>query len=576
MGICTAGLTMEEKETVAQLAETGGAQYDGRLELGFTSVLIAQHPEGAKYEAAVANDIPVVHIGWLYACLEGQILVDEEEFALRPEADDSNLQPTYIAVNQQKNAQELVAVLPGLVKRYRRNQDEEGDGEEDWMDLFDGCVIYLLGFPPQMNALLQRLGRTGMGTIYHNVVVRQVTHVVVSASLSDKHTLESIRSRVIAANAEGGVHFVSASWILDCVKWLELQPEELYPVEFDVHAPEPAPGTAISVPEVPVVQQELEVREETTSEAVTLSEDLLQTGDGNSILVTPDKSSSRKKRTHIFDGYSFLLLCRDPEDKHMIEPMLKEIRGDRGGAEAIALAAIDFPRVDPEQFSFVSHVVVCTGVVMDEKEALKVQEKIHSIQREQRNNEAEEEHSAEADTADGKARKRSRHKPRQRMLQFVSDLWVNCSLAARTKLSYSSHELFGVSANYPRALFSSVVPLPGFHDVVASTSVYIGIEQLVVLELLRIAGAHVTRKMNSSNTHLICLKPFGMKFEKATKWGLHVVRARWVVDSLLQGKRLSEDLPDFRVVEDEESSSFTHLTSEKTILSQSSLHSATT
>lgn len=273
MGICTAGLTMEEKETVAQLAETHGAQYDGRLELGFTSVLIAQHPEGAKYEAAVANDIPVVHIGWLYACLEGQMLVDEEEFALRPEAEDPSLQPTYIAVNQQKDAQELVNELPAIVRRYRRNQSEEEDDgeEEDWMDLFDGCVFYLLGFPPQMNALLQRLVRTGMGTIYHSVVIRQVTHVVVSASLSDKHTLEAVRSRVVAGNAEGEVHFVSASWILDCVKWLDLQPEELYPVEFDVHAPEPAPGAVTVVPKAPVVERrEVEVQEEANREALAV------------------------------------------------------------------------------------------------------------------------------------------------------------------------------------------------------------------------------------------------------------------------------------------------------------------
>ncbi|KAE9031969.1 hypothetical protein PR001_g10819 [Phytophthora rubi] len=585
LGICTTGLTMEEKETVAQLAETHSAQYDGRLELGFTSVLIAQHPEGAKYEAAVANDIPVVHIGWLYACLEGQMLVDEDEFALRPEAEEVSLQPTFIAVNQQKEAQELVNELPEIVTRHRRNQnekdeEEDEDGDEDWMELFDGCVFYLLGFPPRMNTLLQRLVRTGMGTIYHNVVIRQVTHVVVSASLSDKHTLEAIRTRVIAANSEGEVHFVSAGWILDCVKCLDLQPEELYPVEFDVHAPEPAPGAAAGASKVllaaPVEQPVAEVHEEDNSEEVALSEDLLQNGDGSSILTTPEKPSSKKKRTHIFAGYSFLLLCRNPEDKHMIKPMLKELRGERGGAEAIALAAIDFPHVDPEQFSFVSHAVVCTGAVMDEQKALKMQEHIHSIQRDQRLNEAEEDNDAEVDEEDGRPRKRARHKPRQRMLQFVSDLWVNCSLAARTKLSFSSHELFGVSANYPRALFTSPVPLPGFHDVVASTSVYIGIEQLVVVELLRVAGAHVTRKLNTNNTHLICLKPWGMKFDKATKWGLHVVKARWVVDSLLQGKRLSEDIPDFQVVEGDESSSFTHLTSEETVMSQSSPRSSTT
>jgi hypothetical protein len=42
LGICTAGLSVEEKASVAQMATAQGAQYDGRLELGFTSVLIAQ------------------------------------------------------------------------------------------------------------------------------------------------------------------------------------------------------------------------------------------------------------------------------------------------------------------------------------------------------------------------------------------------------------------------------------------------------------------------------------------------------------------------------------------------------
>ncbi|KAG2767877.1 hypothetical protein JG687_00008129 [Phytophthora cactorum] len=570
MGICTAGLTMEEKEAVAQQATANGAQYDGRLELGFTSILIAQHPEGAKYEAAVANDIPVVHLGWLYACLERKMLVEEEEFALRPEAEASSLQPTYIAVNQQKDVQELVATLPEIVRKYRHKEDQEED--EDWMDLFDGCVLYLLGFSPQMNALLQRLIRTGMGTIYHNVVIRHVTHVVVSASLSDKQTLEAIRVRVIAANAVDELHFVSASWLIDCVKCLDLQPEELYPVEFDVHVPESAalvlPSTCISTHLAPIEQKRAEA-EETSSDPVILSEDLLEKSDGNSILVTPEKPTPTKS-TAIFSGYSFLLLCRDSDDNHMIKPMLKEIRGKRGGAEAIALAAVDFPRLDPEQFSFISHVVVCTGVVMDEQEALKMQERIHQIQRDLRNNEAD----AGEEISD-RPRKRARQdkKPRQRMLQFVSDLWVNCSLAARMKLSFSSHELFGVSAYRPRALFTSPVPLPGFQDVIASTSVYRDVEQLVVMELLRLAGARVTRKLSAQNTHLICKTAFSMKLAKARKWGLYVVKARWVVDSLLQGKRLSEDNPDFEVVVEDEASTLAH-TAEDTVLSQSSPRSA--
>ncbi|KAL4166707.1 hypothetical protein KRP22_013960 [Phytophthora ramorum] len=591
LGVCTAGLTVKEKETVEQLATTHGAQYDGRLELGFTNVLIAQHPEGAKYEAAVANGIPVVHLGWLYACVERDMLVEEEEFALRAEAENASLQPTYIALNQQRSAQELVSTLPEIVSKYRRGHNEgrrylEEEDEEDWMDLFDGCVLYLLGFSPQMKTLLQRLIRTGMGTIYHNVVIRQVTHVVVSASLSDRQTLEAIQSRVITAGAEGEVYFVSASWLLDCVRCQDLQPEELYPVEFDVHAPEPVPGTGadalhlegsvgVSIPQAPIEYKQVEADAEASLEPVTLSEDLLQDGDGRSILATRGQAnlSPRKKRTNIFAGYSFLLLCRDPEDKHLIKPMLKSLRGELGGAEAIALEAIDFHLIDPKQFAFVSHAVVCTGALVDQRAALEIQQRIHDIQRNNRDNGADQE--ADADL-DDRPVKRTRHdldddrqKPRQRMLQFVSDLWVNCSLAARTKLSFTSHELFGVSANQPRALFTAAVPLSGFQDVKVSTSVYRDVEQLVVAELLRVAGAHVTRKMSEHNTHLVCRIPHGMKYVKAMEWGLHVVKARWVVDSLLQGTRLSEHNPDFQVA-DEDEPNFAQTASQETALSQSS------
>ena len=48
MGVCTSGLTGEAKDTVEHLATTLGAQYDGRLELGFTSVLIAQVRENLQ------------------------------------------------------------------------------------------------------------------------------------------------------------------------------------------------------------------------------------------------------------------------------------------------------------------------------------------------------------------------------------------------------------------------------------------------------------------------------------------------------------------------------------------------
>lgn len=563
MRICTTGLTMEEKELVSQLVTTNGGQYDGRLESGFTTILIARHAVGAKYEAAVATDIPVVHLGWLYACLERQLLVDEDDFALRFKAKDRKLQSTNIAIHQQKATQDLVKNLTAIVQKFRlRNGCTNVN--EDWMDLFDGCVVYFLGFSPHFHALLQRLIRSGMGTIYHQMVVHHVTHVVVSASLNDKQTLEAIRARVVAANYMNMVHFVSASWIIDCVKCLDLQPEELYPVELDECVSEP-PSRAFVTNESSVLLDSncTNVAKEVNKELITVSENSIENVDMTSTL-EPSELTEEKK--NIFSGYSFLLLCRDPGDKHLIKPLLKKIR-ESGGAEAYALLAMDFIHLDPEQFSFITHAVVCTGVIMDEPEALKMQERIHHIQRQVRR--------AQVDTKEQEIENKSslQNKPRQRMLQFVPDLWLTCSLAANTKLSFSSHELFNISAHRPRALFPCPVPITGFHDVVASTSVYLDVEQLVVIQLLQLAGAQVTKKLSTQNTHLICRKAIGMKFAKATKWGLHVVKARWVVESLLQGKRLSEDHPDFQVVEDEDGHVVAHAASEGLVLSQASSRS---
>ncbi|RLN69182.1 hypothetical protein BBJ29_007925 [Phytophthora kernoviae] len=399
--VCTAGLPMEEKESVAELVTTHGAQYESRLESGFTNVLIAQRPEGAKYEAAIANDIPVVHVAWLHACLERQMLAEEEEFALRSEGESENLQPTHIAAKLRQDAQELVADLPQIVKRYRRSQREENvelksqatdaeeDSDDDWMDLFDGCVLYLLGFSPQMKTMLHRLIRTGMGTIYDNMVVRQVTHVLVSASLSDQQTLETIQARVIHANAEGEVHFVSAQWLLDCVKCQHLEPEELYPVEFDVHVPETGTGNIdaapsfgvgdVGVPRLPIEVVQLNPGSEANPISSVISEDLLENKDGENVLneVKANLTPESKKKNKLFPGYAFLLLCRNPEDEFLIKPMLKGLRGLHGGAEALALASSDFPHVDPEQFAFVTHAVMCCGAVLDEQAALTMQQRCY-------------------------------------------------------------------------------------------------------------------------------------------------------------------------------------------------------
>ncbi|RLN86994.1 hypothetical protein BBJ28_00023681 [Nothophytophthora sp. Chile5] len=555
--VCTTGLTPEERESVAHLATTQGAIYDGDLDVELTNVLIAQ-----KYEAAVENGIPVVHVAWLHACMERRVLVEETEFALQSDDGSSGPKPTHIAATLQLEAQELVAKLPELVEKHRSSHQESGDPEGEWMDLFDGCVLVLLGFPPRMETWLQRVIRTGMGTIYYDLVPHQVTHVVVSASLSDVQALETLQSRVAAANAQGELHFVSTRWVLDCAKCQRLEPEELYPVELDTHAPEPERGSgsgqsthdAVRIPLEPL---KTEAEEEWSSSALAPPEDLSQPDSLASDQVDP---APQPESEGVFHGCAFLLLCRTPDDQQLIQPMLEDLRSGRG-AEAFALSASDFGHVDPEQFAFLTHAVVCCGAELDEREALLMQRRFHEIQCNQDEEGDDEAAATEEETEDRRrSRKRPRtsinrdqKQPRRRRLRFVSDLWVNCCLAAGLKLSYASHELFALTAQQPRPLFPSKLPLRAFRGVRACTSVYMSVDKLVVTELLRLAGARVTSSLSRRNTHLICLKPFGMKFEMATRWELSVVTARWVVQSLLHGERLNEKSAEFQVLDDGES-----------------------
>ncbi|RLN97644.1 hypothetical protein BBJ28_00004162 [Nothophytophthora sp. Chile5] len=558
LAVCTTGLTPEERENVARLATTQGAIYDGNLDVELTNVLIAQ-----KYEAAVENGIPVVHVAWLHACMERQVLVEETEFALQSDDGSSGPKPTHIAAALQLEAHELVTKLPGIVEKYRASHQQSEAPEGEWMDLFDGCVLVLLGFPPRMETWLQRVIRTGMGTIYYDLVLHQVTHVVVSASLSDLQALETLQSRVAAANAQGELHFVSTRWVLDCVKCQRLEPEELYPVELDTHAPEPerSSGNGQSTHDavrIPVEPLQTEAEEEWSSNALAPSEDLSQPDSLASEQVDPAPQSESEG---VFRGCAFLLLCRDPDDRRLIQPMLQDLRSGRGGAEAFALSASDFGHVDPEQFAFLTHAVVCCGAELDEREALLMQRRFHEIQRNQDEEGGDEAAATEEATENHRrpqkrprtSRNQDQKQPRRRRLRFVSDLWVNCCLAAGLKLSYASHELFALTAQQPRPLFPSKLPLRAFRDVRACTSVYMSVDKLVVTELLRLAGARVTSSLSRRNTHLVCLKPFGMKFEMATRWELSVVTARWVVQSLLHGERLDEKSPEFQVLDDGES-----------------------
>lgn len=527
--ICTTGLASHSRDQVERMATIHGARYDPNLEVGHTSVLIAQRAGGAKYDASVYHGIPVVHISWLHACLENQTLVDESEFSL-----EKILRPSRLFSQLKEETSQVVAALPHLLKRYQKQRREcANDGEDDdieWMDLFDSCIFHLVGFPSNVESLLQQLIRTSMGTIYYDMSTAHVTHVLVSPSLQDMSAIAALEEQVAMDNAEAHIHFVSAKWLLDSLKCLRIEPEELYPVEIDAdHQMLPAvsvyPGGLENVCEASFEHHPDAAEQDDAGAA-----------DAHNREDEPEDTELPTNRTvdkqpSLFSGCAFLLLCRDPSDRRLVKPMIRQIQRQSSG-QAIALDFRDLAHVDASQFAFLTHIVICDGVDVDTEVAVQIEQQISSLK--------------DFDEDGNKRRKK-----RKRKLTFVSDLWVNCCLASQVMLSHQSHELFSLTVHQTRSLFSLPLPLSCFAKVRASTSVYVGVDRVVVMELLRLAGAQATSKMSKRNSHLICLKPIGMKYEKAKEWGLKIVTARWLIQSMMQGKLLDEEADEFQVKDED-------------------------
>lgn len=530
--VCTTGLAASARARAERLAQQMGAVYDPTLEIGYTSVLIAQRVGGAKFDACVAHSVPVVHESWLLACSESGSLLDEADFAL-----DRVLVPSRLFTHFQSELHDVVQRLPELVQRFRRRQsDRDADDSDDgWIELLDSCVLHLVGFPPSTEATLQRLVRTSMGTLYYELNPAHVTHVVVSPSLRDDRVLTQLEALVARESADAHVHFVSPKWLLDSVKGLGVAPEALYPVELDaehdagvVDAAVPASASAVGDTSMVDVSFEQDAHDDNVDDNDDKADDKADdNADDNGDEDSADSSG-------LFRGCAFLLLCRNPDDRVVIKPMLKQIQA-KSSAQAVAMDARDLACLDFAQFAFVTHLVVCAGVEVDADAASHVVAQLSGLP------------SIGADEASDSRQQQQQQRQRQRRVTFVSDLWVSCCLSAGVKLSHDAHELFALTRHQPRSLFPTPLPLTCFAGVRASTSVYVGVDRLVVLELLRLAGAHATSKLSKRNTHLICLKPIGMKFDKATQWGLAVVTARWLVQSILHGALLDPRADEFQV-----------------------------
>jgi hypothetical protein len=154
--VCLSGLPSEEKLKLHRYVEQLGGTYSRDLDTAKTTHLIAQTPEGAKYDTAVAacSNIRVVTPAWLETCVKTGERANEKQFTLIKD--------------------EKCTLLPPL-----EHEMEEQLQRDQRTNLFLWCRFLLLGFDHDCNVQLSKLIRRGKGTIYWELN-EMITHVIVA------------------------------------------------------------------------------------------------------------------------------------------------------------------------------------------------------------------------------------------------------------------------------------------------------------------------------------------------------------------------------------------------------------
>ncbi|CCI47804.1 unnamed protein product [Albugo candida] len=483
--LTTTGLLLVERDEVQKSAKQHKAIYDANLEVGKTSLLIAQAPTGIKYETASQHQIPIVHISWLRDSIQANRMLLMAEYALEKVYKPSQLYSKLHQRVTEFSEFELDRIMESRV--------------DDYLELFDACTFHLVGFTTETRGLLLELIRIGMGTVYYDWDPERVSHLIVSPAIEhlDKNLVHQLKS---VQTGHPTLNCVSAEWVIESLRQDSVQPVEDFPCTLVVPNDTPATDPSFPAPDFGCVQY-------------------------------PNTSNEIDAKPLFKPESAFLFLCVNTNQSH-IQKCIHRLEAIPG-VQAFAINHQDASNLSFLQFGFLTHVVICNGASVSSAIVEGLESSVHTYHSE----------------SQSKAR-----------LHFISDLWLCCCLSEGKLFSRRSHELFVLESHSNetfgtsfRSILAAPLPLDCFRKVSASISVYVGVDRVVILQLLELVGAKVTKKLSRRNTHLICLNPFGMKYEKAKEWNIPVVNAQWIMQSISQQRLVDPTLPAFHILDDESS-----------------------
>jgi twin BRCT domain len=209
---CLTGMSADQKDQYHSWIETLGGQFTRDFHTTRNTHLIAETPQGEKYDTAMDCSLHVVKPSWLEACHAQTRRVSEDDHSWKEEKKEKKK-------NKETKRQDRPSLLACLEKSV---VDEEPNS------LFSGCQFLLVGFDnnTQERVQLSRILRNGMGTIFWEYQ-EHITHVIVH-----DHCDDTLRGSVTKARLElfgDFVTVVSPWWVADSWQKKEVQSPKSYP-----------------------------------------------------------------------------------------------------------------------------------------------------------------------------------------------------------------------------------------------------------------------------------------------------------------------------------------------------------